>query len=113
MTCKDCLHAEVCGTFAIASETFEISSPERTASSCNDFKDRSRFVELPCRDGDTVYYFNHAGIIFSQRVLGFIVNSVGILVDSDVMFDSNLIGNKFFLTREEAEQALKERENNA
>ena len=115
MTCKDCLHAEVCGTFAIASETFEISSPERTASSCNDFKDRSRFVELPCKLGDTVYYFNSAGKIFSQRVSSFIVNYVGILVDSDVMFDSHLMGDRFFSTREEAERALKlkERENNA
>lgn len=79
------------------------------------FKDRSRLKELPCNVGDTVYYFNSAGEIFSQKVSGFIVNFVGILVDSDVMFDSNLIGERFFLTREEAERALKlkERENNA
>lgn len=45
-TCNDCIHVEVCATFAIASETFEISSPERTAISCNDFKARAQFVEL-------------------------------------------------------------------
>ena len=46
MTCNDCVHVEVCGTFSILSESFEIASPERIASDCEHFKDRSRFVEL-------------------------------------------------------------------
>jgi hypothetical protein len=99
--CKDCIHFVVCDEV-----------PTKSADDCDFFKDRSRFVELPCKVGDTVYYFNSVGTIYSQRVSGFIVNYVGILIDSDVMFDSNLIGNKFFLTREEAEQALKERGEN-
>ena len=104
-TCKECVHFEVCrGEYAEGIEQL------LTCDGCEDFKDRSRFVELPCKLGDTVYYFNSAGKIFPQRVSSFIVNYVGILVDSDVMFDSHLMGDRFFSTREEAEQALKERE---
>lgn len=123
MNCKDCIHVKVCGEYVAGlaaargviidnqAELEEILE----CDDCEHFKDRSRLKELPCNVGDTVYYFNSAGEIFSQKVSGFIVNFVGILVDSDVMFDSNLIGERFFLTREEAERALKlkERENNA
>ena len=121
MNCKDCIHVKVCGEYVAGlaaargviidnqAELEEILE----CDDCEHFKDSSRLKELPCKVGDTVYYFNHVGTIHSQRVSGFIVNSVGILIDSDVMFDSNLIGNKFFLTREETERTLKERENNA
>ena len=123
MNCKDCIHVKVCGEYVAGlaaargviidnqAELEEILE----CDDCEHFKDRSRLKELPCNVGDTVYYFNSAGEIFSQKVSGFIVNFVGILVDSDVMFDSNLIGERFFLTREEAKRALKlkERENNA
>ena len=113
-SCKDCVHVDVCEDI-----TRHKLSPSRAekilpilrehGKTCELFKDRSRFVELPCKLGDTVYYFNSAGEIFSQKVSGFIVNFVGILVDSDVMFDSHLMGDRFFSTREEAERALKER----
>ena len=117
-TCKDCVHVDVCEDI-----TRHKLSPSRAekilpilrehGKTCELFKDRSRFVELPC----TVYYFNTAGKIFSQKVSGFIVNVnyVGILADSDLIFDSHLMGDRFFSTREEAEQALKlkERENDA
>lgn len=108
-TCKDCIHFESCKNL------YETHGEGLSGDSyvCDFFKDRSRFVELPCNLGDTVYYFNSAGKIFSQKVSGFIVNFVGTLVDSDVMFDSHLMGDRFFSTREEAEQALKERDNDA
>lgn len=46
--CKDCLHFNVCNDmyFNLAVES------ERN---CGYFADRSRFVELPCKVGDTVY----------------------------------------------------------
>ena len=118
--CKECLHVEVCRYYTnelakangIPLKVEEIEGLLECGD-CEHFKGRSQFVELPCKLGDTVYYFNSAGKIFSQKVSGFIVNFVGILVDSDVMFDSHLMGDRFFSTREEAEQALKERENDA
>ena len=106
MTCNDCLHAEVCGTFAIASEIFEISSPERTASSCNDFKDRSRFVELSHAEwvededmyGDPIYRCSNCNEHF--------VLEEGTPTDNCYSYCPNC-GAKM------DEQALKERENNA
>ena len=115
-TCKDCVHFDVCCSYlSTAYNKCKLATPDFKllknieCDECQHFKDRSRFVELPCKLGDTVYYFNSAGEIFSQKVSGFIVNFVGILVDSDVMFDSHLMGDRFFSTREEAERALKER----
>ena len=108
--CKNCIHYCLCNYEEICH--YDIDNI-KNAKDCSFFKDRSRFVELPCKLGDTVYYFNSDGEIYSQKVSGFIVNFVGILVDSDVMFDSHLMGDRFFSTREEAEAALKERENNA
>lgn len=127
MTCIDCIHFEACERMihdtnkmfkALLSEAlkmncdfnYDSTNTLSGAEICQCFQAHSNFVELPCKLGDTVYYFNHVGTIYSQKVMGFIVNSVGVLVDSDVMFDSNLIGDKFFLTREETERALKESE---
>ena len=107
--CENCIHYELCSSISIKKIGISLIPQDE----CCGYKDRSRFVELPCKLGDTVYYFNSDGEIYSQKVSGFIVNFVGILVDSDVMFDSHLMGDRFFSTREEAEQALKERENNA
>lgn len=109
-SCHDCVHVEVCGTFSILSEDFEIASPERIASDCNCFKDRARFVELPCT-GDKVYELcriNQFGDykIDESEIKGFIVDTDG------TAFDYELLGERFFLTREEAEQDLKERESN-
>ena len=115
MTCKDCIHYDLCRSCSriqLGWHGNSVHYVENMEEICKDFKDRSRFVELPCKVGDTVYYFNSAGEIYSQKVSGFIVNFVGILVDSDVMFDSHLMGDRFISTREEAEQALKEREKN-
>lgn len=100
--CKDCIHFDVCADFY----DDEI---ERTAP-CSFFKNRSRFVELPCNLGDEVFYFDTAGRIYTSKITQFIYGSTGLLLDSDVMFNSNLVGKRFFFSREAAEQALKERE---
>ena len=107
--CENCIHYELCSSISLKKIGISLIPQDE----CCGYKDRSRFVELPCKLGDTVYYFNSDGEIYSQKVSGFIVNFVGILVDSDVMFDSHLMGDRFFSTREEAERALKERENDA
>lgn len=103
MNCKDCIHVKVCKI----SDT--LGEAQSNAECCPHFADRSLFKKLPCELGATVYYFNHVGVIYSQKVSGFVINYVGILIDSDVMFDSHLFGKLFFHTREEAEQALSKR----
>lgn len=47
-TCKDCLHIGICPNL----------NHDTVADKCPDFKDRSRFVELPCKVGDTMYVWS-------------------------------------------------------
>ena len=48
---KDCMHEEVCNIFSG-------DLNEDGAEKCVCFKDRNRFVELPCKVGDTVFVVN-------------------------------------------------------
>ena len=105
-SCKDCIHSKVCEFFS-----YRITS--NAEQKCKHFKDCSRFVELPIKPGEKVFYFDTEGRIYETTVTQLVYGASGFLIDSDVMFNSNLIGKRFFLTREAAEQALKERENNA
>ena len=61
MICKDCIHYEACMYYGVCSKN------EQIAVSCTTFKDRSRFIELPCNkinaivesniyDEEEVYY---------------------------------------------------------
>lgn len=112
MTCKDCIHYEVC------KKTRIMNPSHNYATECNDYNDRSRFVELPCNIGDFVYY------IFANKVIAEIVTQFTIKRD-DLHYDkkqtilqrfngkdicsAEKIGNRFFLTKQEAENALKEK----
>ena len=106
MTCNDCVHNEICQKFG---GPFNINDAD---TSCTDFKDRSRFVELPCLPGDKVFYFGTDERIYVQTVNSLIygVTKTGFVINSEVDFISDLLGKRFFLGYEEAEQALKERE---
>ena len=110
-SCKDCMHEKVCNYF-------EGDLNEEGAEKCVYFKDRTQFVELPCNVGDTVYLIkNHniyerkvTRIIFDPRTI------IQLMAKDYVCYASHIGRNDFgktvFLTREEAEKALKERENN-
>ncbi len=109
--CTDCVHYELClhqEKFLIEHNRkdlirrygFGLSEPEI----CCNFRDRSQFVKLPCA-GDKVYE------ICCINPWGDCV--IGEVDKNDTDFDSELLGKRFFLTPEEAEKALKERENNA
>lgn len=129
MTCKDCIHCEACERMiSDTSKMFKVLLSEilkmncdikydstnilSGAEICQCFQDRARFVELPVKPGEKVFYFDTAGRIYESTVTQLVYGATGFLIDSDVMFNSNLIGERFFLTREAAEQALKEREEN-
>lgn len=89
MTCKDCIHNEMCfGTHTDDSPT------------CCDFKDKSRYIELPCKVGDKVWYI-HKEKIYCQSVSKRNIYSIA---------TRGKLGLSLFLSREEAEKALKERE---
>lgn len=97
-SCKDCMHEKVC-------DYFGGDLNEKGAENCVCFKDRNRFVDLPCKVGDTVYQTDGIRIYENkiERII-FDTNNIG--------FDETSIGKSIFLTREEAEQVIKERENN-
>jgi hypothetical protein len=77
---------------------------------CPNFADKSQFVELPCKVGDTVYWYNMSGEITEAVIVknGFIAK-IECGFEYDVGYDE--IGKTVFLTREEAEAALAERKN--
>ena len=133
-TCKDCLHVDVCCSYLstvynkckLATPDFELLK-NIECDGCQHFKDRSRFVELPCRVGDKVY-FNNVHLRYA-RVIAIYIDASGGMFDLDITtniatatgyehfinkdYTFEDIGRRLFLTREEAERALKERENNA
>ena len=108
--CKECIHCAVCG--------FDDDEIEYTAL-CSFFQDRSRFVELPCKVGDTIFCIIHilgeTEIVSSkvQRIL-FTEDDCRLIVQDNnyIGLSVNDVGKTIFLNCEEAEQALKEREIN-
>lgn len=105
--CKNCIHYSLCNYEEICH--YDIDNI-KNAKDCSFFQDRSRFVKLPIKPGEKIYYFDTVGRIYKSTVNRLVYGASGFLIDSDVVFNSNLIGARFFLTREAAEQALKERE---
>lgn len=123
--CRNCLHWEVCNEYRSAfwGHKAQYRSPIVNASddNCIFYKNRSRFVELPCKVGDTVYVIeNVAG---EEKIIQDSVETIGIGYYADgieiYQFDGiktdgyfSDFGKTVFLTKEAAEQALKEREEN-
>lgn len=122
-SCKDCLHDEACSIFAG-------DLNEEGAEKCVCFKDRNRVVELPCKIGDKYYrvekfcteggYLDEPKLVSvsdceycceecnkEYRVVEYQFNSI-----IQILQKEYYISKTVFLTREEAERALKERENN-
>lgn len=114
-SCKDCMHEKVC-------DYFGGDLNEEGAENCVCFKDRNRFVELPCKAGDTIYEITERKrngkwnkVVVERVVNGIEIGRGGFMTvrsgTTVIVFLSNL-GKTVFLTKEEAEKALKERENN-
>lgn len=113
--CKSCLYYEICNAIGLVG----IESTENIK--CVRYKDRSRFVELPCDVGDKIFVPTR-NFVSEYEISYFHIGKQGMWFNSDVIdgistrlrngnFDD--IGKTVFLTRAEAEQALKERESNA
>lgn len=114
-TCENCIHYDICAT-AYGGCILHI---------CDSFKDKSKFIELPCSIGDLVYtivYYN----IFEAKVVcirPFIFKNcieyrgnVVITMTDPFYSDGRLLEQELFivfdkdtfLTREEAEKKLEE-----
>ena len=119
MTCKDCIHYDVC----VIVENSADNEDYNTEFGCTDFKDKSRFVELPCKLGDSIFYVhrNSKGnnSIFKVNVFGIVVNIYDdfkkiylkiIYKNTDGYIDraTAIYGVNAFSSLEEAELKLKE-----
>lgn len=102
MTCKDCIHYEACNKI---NETLGLPTTDKIRGSfewCRNrgiFKDKSRFIELPCKVGDIVYQTDGVKIYEST------IKNV-IYETESIAFDERAIGQSIFLTREEAVKHL-------
>ena len=113
ITCKDCIHDDVCG-FNEYKDFNEI---------CSFFKDKSHIIELPCKIGDTVYYpwiyDGQCGVAFNKvESIKIYVNGLPLVVVEDwksdmpmpISFCNEDFGKTVFLTKEQAEAKLKKLE---
>lgn len=101
--CGDCIHYDVCVEYG--------------KELCHDFKDNSRFVELPCSLGDTAYVINLGDFwtdykphVFAGSVDKFACEDYGdrtwcVFIDKRPYAFYNL-GKTWFLDRAAAEERL-------
>lgn len=120
-TCKDCFHYDVCKMEdEILCEGTKVKDLISDNFKC--FKDKSRFIELPCKLSDELYcvfspphpanpankgkwYMNKFEVArFHYGVKGLSIEMYGYGTVS-----VNQIGKTVFFTKEEAEKALSER----
>lgn len=114
-SCKDCLYVDVCEDITriklSPSRAKEILPILRErGKTCEQFKDRSRFVELPCKHGDTLFRIKNGKIEKGIATTFFygsdfqIVNCRFPKISTGIPF--HRFGKTVFLTKEQAEQAL-------
>ena len=103
-TCKDCIYYEVCKAL---NKEFKIHpkdyiETDLCAKQCTTFKDKSKFIELPCKVGDTVYihFYNREKAKYEVTPIKNIqLSELAVLIEDN---------EKVYLSDEQAEQALKE-----
>lgn len=113
MTCKDCMHYDACKFYT---DKTRFNLP-KNAENCDDFKDKSKYIELPCNIGDAVYHIIreieiaeesiYAVRIYEDKHIAFSASRKG----GRIVFRKDEIGKTVFLTKSEAEQKLKELQN--
>lgn len=111
--CKDCLHFEPCNNMYKAA----FGTEWHPFAICDHFKERSRFVELPCEIGADLWWINdetNSAERHENGVAGIIIKSDGVFVLDKYGYIEKP-GTKFcYLSEEDAEKALEERKiNNA
>ena len=110
MTCKDCIHYEVCQFYI-----------DEERAKCRIFKDKSKYIELPCGVGDVVYTMPRTAIRKWNVVCARIICGTPYITAERKKnkrcierktFPVEHIGETVFLTKAEAEAKLKELNDN-
>lgn len=126
MTCKDCIHYDLCSSIQGLVQRV-ILAGDKADERCGFFKDKSRIVELPCKVGDKVWFLNRYPAIDMKQNAVYEAKVVRVYIEKETVLTLAVqvktewgtkefphitdIGKTVFLTREEAEEALrKERE---
>lgn len=123
MTCEECLHYEVCSLFTKADgANHEYYTYANLSEKCECFKDKSEWVHLPCKVGDTVYEVTSRHTISEYRIRAVRVELFAVWLEWEIekgFVDKSIdgvvsdeIGKTVFLAREEAEKTLGERKEN-
>ncbi len=106
--CKECILCEIC-----REDKMLPAFDENQEALCKAFKPKSRFVELPCEVGQTVYFI---GVLSQQivpsKTMSVLYNNGGfhfLCENGLVVTETEQLGKTVFLSREEAEKALAER----
>ncbi len=124
--CGDCIHYGVCEPYTSPNESF----PE-VKGGCPAFKDKSRYIELPCAVGDTLWVVWSLTKSSQKGVYPVVAyalrydnkkNNMRVCVEGKFKIDGyggyyhhyyrgtfswDNVGKTVFLTKEDAEQALK------
>ena len=113
--CENCVHDQVC----------EMIGTGTLMGTCSEYKDKSLFVELPCKVGDKVYRIWSVGK-HGKSIAEFVVTNVSQIMENiwviryqkqakslystPTRYQCNLtdIGKTVFLTKAEAERKLRE-----
>lgn len=118
-TCKECLHYEACKAFNRMRQNVIDASSSGAEKLCGRFADKSRFIELPCKVGDTAWVLvDQIKTPLEARVRSMLIGKDTIDFNCAVKgyyavtVNSDDFGESFFLTKEEAEAALAERTKN-
>lgn len=109
-SCAECVHVEVCKDY-INAVLGDVDESQMCGDDCEFYKERSRFVELPCKVGDTIYW-NLLGKTVEDEIMSITIykNVIRVSLGKGISFDIEDIGRMLFLSREEAEQKLTEHE---
>ena len=93
-TCKDCMGYNFCD--------FRYTGESDVTDACEKFKDKTLFIELPCKVGDTVYTES----AIKGRVTSFKAPDVEWIIENKTLFGKEL----FLDPKEAAEKILKSKE---
>lgn len=116
-TCKDCIHHGVCNCDVwlcrdAHGDLIQYQDSKEVEIDCENFADKSRFIELPCKIGQDAWMNrNYKGERHPQtgEISEMYFTPMMELVIVVKYVGRGIYGKTVFLTREEAEAALAER----
>lgn len=116
MTCEDCYHYEACKEKFAGLRKICVKNPEkhleldpRAEIVCQQFKDKSLIIELPCKVGDKVYAVIRS-ICFGNHIQEMTIKEFGIYAQTDFAVITRW--PNVFLDKSKAEARLKELKKN-